>query len=300
MLADTCSPVAVLMSVYAGDTLAAFSAATESIIQQQDVDRAIRIYLAVDGPLAPDVENWLSENSQKMHLISRSRRNLGLAKSLNRIIMLLDDEEYIFRMDSDDLCLPNRFSLQINYLDSNRYTDILGGAVIEQDVESREFRLCHYPLTHDQILKKLVRLCPVAHPTVVFRKHVLDVTGGYPLARTTQDLAMWFECLQKGFQFANLPQPLVIMNVDRAFYDRRSLKKGWREFRIYLNGIRRTQGYSWVMIYPFARLATRMAPVWVRRRVYRSSLRRPQTSLDIDTDLAVVATQILGKRQRNV
>ncbi|MBV7257579.1 glycosyltransferase [Pacificimonas sp. WHA3] len=288
------------MSVYRNDTKNAFAAAVRSVVEQEGVERDIRIYLAIDGPLNEAVSQWIFENEDHFYVVSRSARNIGLAKSLNRLIGMLGNENYVFRMDSDDLCLANRFSLQIDFLDGRPDVDILGGAIIEHDVDSGALRLCHYPLTHSDIVKKMVRLCPFAHPTVVFRRKVLTSGGGYPEMMATQDLAMWFACLQNGARFANLPAPLVIMDVSRAFLGRRSLKKGWHEFGIYLNGILDTRGYSWTIIYPLVRLVVRSAPVWVRRLVYRSSFRRPQTTLGDKTQLALEARDILGKRQQNV
>ena len=290
------SAVAVLMSVYRADTKTAFSAAIQSVVGQEGVDHDIRIYLAIDGPLDSEVEEWIAANAHCFYIISRSDRNIGLAASLNRLITMLKDENYVFRMDSDDTCLPDRFSRQLGYLDNHSEVDILGGAVVEHDTDTGSFRVCQYPLTHSEIVKKMVRLCPFAHPTVVFRKRVLTAVGGYPEMKTTQDLAMWFACLQKGFRFANLPDPLVIMEIDSAFFDRRSLKKGWNEFRIYLKGIKDVRGYSYTMIYPVARLLSRLAPIWVRRRAYRSSLRRPQTSLNSDSELFAHIKKLLGNR----
>ena len=40
------------------------------------------------------------------------------------------DVEYVARMDADDVCIPQRFERQIQYLDSHPEIDILGSNAV--------------------------------------------------------------------------------------------------------------------------------------------------------------------------
>ena len=63
------------------------------------------------------------------YIIERSNSNQGLAFTLNNLISKLGDESFIFRMDSDDLCMPCRFERQILFLLKNSDIDILGSDI---------------------------------------------------------------------------------------------------------------------------------------------------------------------------
>ena len=58
-------------------------------------------------------------------------QNQGLVKALNlgieKAISLKVD--YIARMDSDDISLPNRLEIQANFLELNSNVDIVGSSV---------------------------------------------------------------------------------------------------------------------------------------------------------------------------
>ncbi len=50
----------------------------------------------------------INDNKDIFYKIIKNKYNMGLAKTLNKLIEVLEDEEYIFRIDADDICRSDR------------------------------------------------------------------------------------------------------------------------------------------------------------------------------------------------
>lgn len=265
--------IAVLMGLYGRDDPMLFERALQSTLEQALPEgHVLHLYLGVDGPLPDALEIILARYESRIYRISRSESNVGLAKTLNRLIRERGDEAFFFRMDADDECLPGRFMAQLAFLSARPDIDILGTAIWECDggVEPRLVRFAQGP---EDARRRIDRRVPVAHPTVCMRRAVLDRIGAYPERRGNEDISMWFECLEAGFRFDNLSDPYLNFTVTAAFWKRRSAEKAFSECRSYIEGIWRLDGLTWRYVYPLARLALRLSPEWVSRRLYASNLR---------------------------
>jgi glycosyltransferase involved in cell wall biosynthesis len=135
---------------------------------------------------------------------------LGLAASLN-IGIESAKGKFIARFDSDDICNFDRLALQVEFLDLNPEVGIVGGAL---DIINNECVLTArrvYPLEHSEIEKRFIFSNSIAHPTVMFRKSVLSISGGAydPSFKYSEDLDFWLRLLNCKIQFANLAKPLI-------------------------------------------------------------------------------------------
>jgi glycosyltransferase involved in cell wall biosynthesis len=134
---------------------------------------------------------------------------LGLPNSLNFAIKQARGQ-LIARFDSDDVCLPNRLALQVAYMTAHSDVDVVGGGleIISETGLSLAFR--DYPVDHATIERRFQTSTPIAHPTVMVRKHIFDQHGGYdPSYRFAEDLDLWLRLLNQGVRFANLKEVLV-------------------------------------------------------------------------------------------
>jgi hypothetical protein len=269
----TSVPVGVLMSVFARDTPALFERALESIECQDYRGGPVRIYLCVDGPLLPETAAVLERHADRIHRVLRHTVNQGLARSLNRLLDVLADEAYVFRMDSDDFSHAHRISAQIEALRARPDVDILGGAIREVDASGRVLRTVHYPKEREEIRRFIARRSPLAHPTVCFRREAIERFVHYPEVPVNQDWALWYECLALGLGLSSLDEVLVDMTVSEDFFRRRGSGRAIDEFRISCRGIRRLYGVSWRYVYPVLRFIFRMLPQPLIQRAYRSRLR---------------------------
>lgn len=269
--------IATLISVYGGDAPPLLAAALDSILGQQFTrDVTSRIYLAVDGPVSDDMERVILERSDRIHRIVRIGRNGGLARALNSLIVQLEDEEFVFRMDADDVSLPTRYQTQLDRFQCDPPVDILGTDIVEHDEATDRKRLVSFALNHEDAIAKLSWRVPVAHPTVCFRREVLRVVPAYPTTGTNEDIAMWFRCAHAGFRFANVHEPQLEFRISSNFWRRRSIGKAFSELTCYVRGIWLLHGVTWKYLLPMLRFGLRLAPLSVVRWAYESKHLRPR------------------------
>jgi len=139
----------------------------------------------------------------------KTEKRLGLPKSLNFGISI-SKYDLIARFDSDDICFLNRLELQINYLNRNKHIDVLGGAIqiINNLEEVKSIRL--YPIETKKIYRRMQIDCSIAHPTVMFKKHLVTDFGGYnETFISSEDIELWLRWLNNGVRFSNLDVPLI-------------------------------------------------------------------------------------------
>ena len=267
--------LATLICVYGGDRPDLLRQALQSIADQrfsQPVDS--HIYLGVDGEISADLEAVLNAFLPVLTKVYRSPVNRGLAHTLNELIQQLDQEQFVFRMDADDISLPDRFQRQLDFMDAHPDVDILGTAITEFDEVSGDERQVRFAASPEHARKSIHKRVPVAHPTVCFRRPVLDRVKGYPTAGTNEDIALWFKCLKLGYRFDNVDERLLRFRISPNFWKRRSWGKAVSELTCYVRGIYSLKGY-WTTdyVFPMLRFLVRIAPVSLARLAYRLPFR---------------------------
>lgn len=268
--------ISVLLSVYKSENPSYLDRALQSVWFDQTL-RPDEIVLIQDGPLNDllllVIDKWKTLLLDKFVVLC-NESNLGLTKSLNKGISIAKGD-LIARMDSDDISDPLRFERQVNFMIAHPEIDILGGSLREFDDSNMDLNVRHYPLTPDACRKYIVKASPLAHPTVMIRRRVFDSGIRYDERfRTSQDIALWFDLLVRGFKIANLPDVTINFRRSGDLFKRRSRNKAFNEFKIYLNGIYRLEGlFSWKYIYPLSRFVFRLMPPLVVKLIYSSRLR---------------------------
>lgn len=269
--------ITVIMSVYNGDRAYSLYKAIESVTVAQTLQPR-ELILVEDGALGRGLRSVINLWSRRLAgrmLIIRNRHNVGLTKSLNRAITRAKGS-LIARMDSDDISLPDRFQRQVRFLRNHPDVAIVGGAIEEFQDEQDRGVVQHYPLTHNQIVSSIHRFSPMAHPAVMIRRRVFVCGMRYDERwRTSQDIALWFEAIDRGWRMANLDDVVLRFRCDNKLYARRSVAKAWDELRIYMQGIYTLYGpFSWRYLFPLARFCIRLLPPPLIRLLYHSPVRR--------------------------
>ena len=136
------------------------------------------------------------------------RKNQGLIAVLNEGLDLCRGE-YIARMDSDDISLPERFAKQIAYLDAHPECGVLG-TWCEKFGENIHNQIWKYP-QHVKLMDLLIRGSLVAHPSVMIRfdilkKHKIKYNHKYIYA---EDYGLWSECI-KHTEIHNLQERFLL------------------------------------------------------------------------------------------
>ncbi|EOB3983346.1 glycosyltransferase, partial [Escherichia coli] len=119
--------ISVLMSVYYKEKPAYLDEALNSLAIQ--TYKADEIVLVIDGQIPIQLKNvidkWLLLLPIKTIPLEK---NVGLGNALN-IGLNYVTNKLVARMDTDDICVPERFEKQISYFQKNPSTIILGGAI---------------------------------------------------------------------------------------------------------------------------------------------------------------------------
>lgn len=167
--------------------------------------------IVIDDSTRPDLAAACREvcgEDDRFIYIHPSQR-LGLSGSLNLGISQACGE-FVARFDSDDVCVPERLALQVQFLRANPQISVVGGAMSIVNAEGRPIAHRSYPRTSKEIAKALQFTNAIAHPTVMFRKKVVALHGAYnTYYRYCEDLDMWLRWMNAGVLFENLPHTLV-------------------------------------------------------------------------------------------
>ena len=137
----------------------------ESILNQTYTD--FELIILNDGSTDRSKEIIHSYHDNRIIYVENSC-NLRVVKTLNKGLAL-SKGEFIARMDSDDIAYPDRFQIQIDYLDSHLDVGMVGSwmdcfPTRQGEGHHKEF------ITYFDILKGWC----INHPTVMIRKEVLD------------------------------------------------------------------------------------------------------------------------------
>ena len=212
----------VLTSVYRSEEPAYFRLALESVCGQTLPPE--EIVVVCDGALTPELDAVLAEFDGAypglFHVI-RQAENRGLGLALQAGLPACRNE-YVSRMDTDDISLPNRMELQLAYLDSHPEISVLGGQIAEFDQEPEEIvGYRQVPVSPEEVRKYAARRNPMNHMTVVMRKSHVLAAGNYQPCEKFEDYYLWARLLSQGRSLANLDQVCVLARVGRGMYQRR-------------------------------------------------------------------------------
>ncbi len=150
--------------------------------------------------------------------ILRLPENVGVAKALNKGLDMLHsrkDYKYIARLDCGDSCSPNRFIEQVKCMDEHSEIGLLGTWCRFADSKSGKSYLYKTRTKHEDIIREMHFKCSFIHPTVMFRREILDTIGHYPENYPhAEDYAYFCRILHK-FRGYVLPQNLVDIPISK-------------------------------------------------------------------------------------
>ncbi len=217
----------VCTSVYKNDKPEFVRVALDSMLVHQRV-KPDEIVLVQDGPVPEELSLLLSEYENKysdvMHII-RLEKNGGLGNAL-RLGVENAKNDIIARMDSDDICMPDRFEKQLAYLEAHPECDIVGGQMTEFiDTSDNIVGRREVPLTNEEIYEFMKSRCALNHVTVMFRKEAVLKAGNYQDWFWNEDYYLWVRMMMANCQFANIPDVAVNVRSGADQYARRGGKK---------------------------------------------------------------------------
>lgn len=217
----------VLMSLYYKEKPEFLAQCFDSLLTQ--TLQATEVVLVFDGEIGSELEKTVEKYTALLPLkIVRLPQNVGLGKALNAGIEQCR-YEWIFRMDTDDICHPERFAKQMTYIQQHPEIDIIGTQLAEFDTDPNMLIGERQVPTEAKEIVKLAKIrSPFNHPTVAYRKSMLLALNSYQHHLFLEDYNLWIRILANGYQAANLPDILFYMRVGNGMVGRR---RGWIYFK---------------------------------------------------------------------
>ena len=88
-------------------------------------------------------------------VVIRKSERMGFVNALNECLNAAKGE-FVARMDGDDISLPNRFEIQLQYAEKHPTIDVFGGDLIIVDENDREKSERLYPVTSFAIWRRFL------------------------------------------------------------------------------------------------------------------------------------------------
>jgi hypothetical protein len=196
--------LSVVMSVYNGQAF--LLQAIESILAQTFPE--FEFLIIDDGSTDKTTEILAGSASRDTRIRILRHENKGRAASLN-IGIGLAKGKYIARMDADDVAMPYRLAEQMDFMERHPEVGLLGGAVELIGPMGRVIRTVRPPLEDAEIKALMLRYNPMFHPTVVMRKELALIAGGYRKALLdADDYDLWLRMSERS-RLANLGKTMV-------------------------------------------------------------------------------------------
>jgi glycosyltransferase involved in cell wall biosynthesis len=190
-------------------------AAIESLVRQ--TEEAWELVAVDDGSTdasAAILTSWARRDS-RIRPIRAGRRGLvpaleaGLAAAAGPLIA---------RLDADDVCLPERLARQRRHLEDHPSTGLVASRVLFGGDPGRAAGYARYVgwsnglLAHEEIALSRFVESPLAHPSVMFRRTLVERWGGYAEGDFPEDYDLWLRWLAAGVRMEKLPEPLLVWN----------------------------------------------------------------------------------------
>ncbi len=223
-----------------------------------------------DGTLV--IAQELSKQDSRI-LVIRNMQNLGLNKTLNHCLKYATGE-YIARMDGDDDCVPERFAIQVDFLNAHSEYAIVSSKMVffDDNGEWGETDIIAEPTPEDVVCGS-----PICHAPVMMRKTCIDKVGGYTEdARMlrVEDVNLWIKLYTAGYRCYNLNIPLYRMRNDKSAFSRRKYKYRINSTYVRLLGCKALK-LNWIYyIKAFKPMIAGLIPGQIRRmlRKYKNHL----------------------------
>ncbi len=247
--------VSVIMGVFNQFRFEELDLAIWSILTQTLKNLEFIIYNdGSDAVVGERLRRWARLDS-RIRLVGQEK-NQGLAYSLNQCIALARGK-YIARMDADDISKENRLQIQYEYLESHPEMALVGccAELIGQSGLWGFRDMPRYPEQPD-----FLAYSPYIHPTVMFRREVLERAGGYKVSRDTlrcEDYELFMRLMVMGYKGCNLPDRLFLYREDSKAYRRRTYASRIAEAKV------RFQSFGELQVEFPARIAYTIKPLLI-------------------------------------
>jgi len=218
--------VSVLMPAYNAER--SLAEAIESVLAQSHED--LELLVADDGSKDGTLElaRGYARRDARVRVLA-SPENLGTVRTRNRLFDEADPKSAFFAlMDADDVCLPERFAEQLDFLGGEPEHALVGGNLILIDEAGVEIGRRTYPQRFEDIARVITRFNPIAQPAAMVRRAAIEAVGRYDARYPQcQDYDLWLRVARR-FKIANLDRYVLRYRISQGQVKSQKLKASLR------------------------------------------------------------------------
>jgi glycosyltransferase involved in cell wall biosynthesis len=267
----------VSMSVYSGEKPEFLKKSLDSMLSQSHPCK--ELILVCDGALGHDLDKTIGEYEAaypEVMRVLRMEKKPGVGACANAAIKAAETE-YIVKMDSDDVALPQRCEKQLRLMQEKPWLDMCGAFIEEFDSETGgTIAVKRTPAEDSEIREYAKRRNPFNNQTLVYKKSAAVRAGGYDTVRRCEDYEFVVRMLRSGAKGENIPEVLVKYRVTPENLTRRRNFSNTRSFisvryRIWRSGF---SGFSDFILPCAAQLGLFILPKSLTGKLYKKFLRK--------------------------
>lgn len=224
--------ISILMSVYNAEST--LEKAIESVLNQTLENFEFIICDDASEDNSWEIIQLYRRKDRRIRTI-QNRKNLGLGASLN-LCLNIANGIYIARQDADDISVPERLEKTLAYLKKNDFPYVGSGVVVFDENGVWSKRMFPEIITKHTIAQKN----PFFHPTMIFKKEVMDMVSGYRISvetRRTEDYDLVMRLAGKNIIGRNLQEYLYYVYEPKEAYLRHTLTTRWYEIIVRFKGL---------------------------------------------------------------
>ena len=152
------------------------------------------------------------QNDNRIRLFTESQ--IGIVHALNQGIEI-STGSLIARMDADDTAHPDRFESQFSFLNENQKVGLVSSRVNFRGNPSVHAGYAAYVdwtnsiTSWNEIRSNRFVESPIAHPSVMFRRSLVENFGGYRTGDFPEDYELWLRWMNRGVMMVKLEKFLL-------------------------------------------------------------------------------------------
>lgn len=260
----------VLLSLYYKESSLFLYDCLDSI--EKNTCRPEQVVVVFDGPVGDELESVVNNFMNRLPIeIVPINKNIGLGNALNYGLQFCKND-IVFRMDTDDICLPDRFFKQYYFMQKNPDIVLLGGAIEEFDSHMEISQGVRFSASkHDDIKRYAIKRNPFNHMAVAFRKKTITSVGGYQHHYLMEDYNLWLRIISGGYLTHNLDDVLVNVRAgDNMILRRKGVRYINSEIKLAkLKYDLKLDGFAGIIWCAGLRIIPRLLPVSLLKNVYK-------------------------------
>lgn len=261
----------VLLSVYHKEKGPFVRLSLDSVFNQ--TVKPAEVILVEDGPLTPELDKVIEEYLHKHPELKvvKLPTNGGLGNALNEGLKHCS-HDLVARMDTDDVCKPNRFERQLKVFEEMPELDVCCAWMDEfEESTDNVVSIKKLPEKHEELYEYGKMRNPVNHPAVMFKRDSVRFNGNYQDYPLFEDYFLWVRMMTYGCKFYCIQESLVFFRSSPDVIKRRGgLKYALTECRLQflLYGLRYTT-FLELCKSLCIRFTVRVIPRSLRKKVYQ-------------------------------